>query len=192
MAGLRRDQILLPALVGVLVVVAAVIGVAIWRTRGDDTVTLAPPFGATTSTDPDTEARAAALSAYDSYLRAVVEANRRGEAHYDGLALYTGELLRQSIAQSITDNTTKGIYYMGELKNVETRIDSIDLASQPPVASISACLDATNYRLVFRTDNSPVPGTSTGRRYMAGATASMSSNGRWLIIGTIAHADQTC
>jgi hypothetical protein len=184
----RRDQLLLPILVGVLIVVAGVIGLAIWRSRGDDQVTLPDAVAASPSTDPD---RIAVLAAYDGYVRASVEANRRGEPRYAGLELYAGELLRAQIANGISQHIAAGNYYQGELKS-EATVASIDLQSNPPVATISACMDATNYRLVNRTDNSPVPGASAGRRYMATASAAMNTNGRWLITGTAAHTDQSC
>lgn len=185
----RRHHLFLLSLLAVLVMVAGVIGSAVWqaRDRGEGTL----PAGVDTSLDPLADARAAVLAAYDSYIRASVEANRRGDPDYGGLELYTGGLLRAQVAQGIISHNENGRYYAGELKS-EASVDSIDLDAEPPTATISACMDATDYRLVYREDDTPVPGTNEVRRYMAAATATMSTDGRWLITASVAYADQPC
>lgn len=191
MVRLRREQLLLPALIGVLVVLAAVIGVAIWRARDGAAVTLPTTIGGSTPADPESEARSAVLAAYDGYIRATVEANRRSDPSYGGLELYAGDLLRLQTANGVSRHAADGVYYAGDLTSTAT-IDSINLNADPPTATISACMDAMSYRLVYRKDNSPVPGASAGRRYMAAATATKNSGGRWLITSAIAHTDKSC
>jgi hypothetical protein len=188
-ARVRRDQVLLPSLLAVLVVVAGVVGVAIWRTRDRGGAGL--PALVDASPDPLAQARTAILAAYDGYLRASVEANRRGDPSYDGLPMYIGDLLRAQVSQGIIAHNASGSYYTGDLKS-ETKVDSIDMDAKPPTATLSACMDATNYQLVYRKDNSPVPGTNAGRRYMAAATATMNQDGRWLITAAVARTDQPC
>jgi hypothetical protein len=188
MARPRRDQVLVLSFTAVLMVVVGVIGLTMWRTR--DRGAVAQP-GAETSLDPLVETRAAILAAYDGYIRASVEANRRGDPSYGGLELYTGDLLRAQVAQGIITHNENGRYYAGELKS-EATVDSVDLDADPPTATISACMDATDYRLVYRENDSPVPGASAGRRYMAEATATMSTDGRWLIIAAVARTEQPC
>ena len=186
----RRDRYLLLGLLSLVMVVAAVIGLTVWRARGQGGETPLPA-GVDTSVDPLAEARADVLAAYDGYIRAAVEANRRGDPSYGGLELYAGELLRAQVAQGINSHSESGSYYAGELKS-EATVDSIDLDADPPTATISTCMDATNYRLVYGADDSPVPGASAGRRYRAEATAMMNTDGRWLIIATVARTDQPC
>lgn len=185
----RRDQVLVLSCLAVLVAVAAVIGFTVWQARDQGEVTT--PGEADTSLDPLAETRAAILAAYDGYLRAAAEANRRGDPDYGGLELYTGDLLRLEVAQGIVSHNEAGRYYIGELKS-EATVDSIDMDADPPAARISACMDATDYQLVYREDNSPVPGASAGRRYMAEAIAMMNTDGRWLITASVAHTDQPC
>ncbi|MBX6749191.1 MAG: hypothetical protein IRY85_05870 [Micromonosporaceae bacterium] len=173
----------------VLVVVAGAVGLAIWNARDQEEV--AEPTGLETSFDPLGETRAEILAAFDGYLRAATEANRRGDPYYDGLELYTDGVLRLQITQSIISRNEDGSYYIGELKS-EATVESIDLDAEPPTATISACIDATDYRLVYREDNSPVPGAGPWRRYMAEAIATMNTDGRWLIVANAAQMDQPC
>jgi hypothetical protein len=189
MARPSRDQVLILSFAAVLVVVVGVVGLAIWNARGRGEAT--QPTAVETSFDPLDETRAEILAAFDGYIRASVEANRRGDPYYDGLELYTDGVLRLQVAQSIISRNDDGSYYIGELKS-EATVDSIDLDADPPTATISACMDATNYHLVYREDNSPVPGVSARGRYKAEATAMMNSDGRWLIVASVAHLDQSC
>lgn len=189
MARLSRDHVLIPVFAVVLVAVLGVVGLAVWnaRDRGEG----AAPVGLETSFDPLAATRAEILAAFDGYIRASVEANRRGDPYYDGLALYTDGVLRLQIAQSIMTHNDNGRYYLGELKS-EATVESIDMDADPPTATISACIDATDYHLVYREDNSPVPGAATGMRYKAEAIATMNTDGRWLIAASAAHRDQAC
>jgi hypothetical protein len=190
MARPRNDQLLLLGFVAVLLLVVGVIGLVVWRARGGGEVT--GPAGLETSADPLAEERAAVLTAYDGYVRAAVEANRRGDPSYDGLDLYTGGVLRLQVAEGITQHNEGGRYYSGELKSEAATVDSIDLNADPATATISACMDDTEYVLVYRADDSPVPGMSAGGRYKAEATATKNTDGRWLITAAVAHWDQAC
>jgi hypothetical protein len=188
-AGPRRDQVLLLSLLAVLAVVVGAIGFAVWqgRDQGGD----AAPLVVDTSSDPLDATRADIIAAFDGYLRVTAEANHRGDPYYDGLGLYIDALYGLKIAQGIIERNDNGTYYAGELK-AEAAVESVDLDAEPATATISACMDATDYHLLYRRDDSPVPGVNALTRYPAEATAMLSDDGRWLIVETTARLEETC
>jgi hypothetical protein len=185
----RRDQVLLLSLLAVLAVATGIIGLAVWQARdgGAD----AAPSVVETSPDPLAETRTEIIAAFDGYLRVTAEANHRGDPYYDGLGLYIDAVYGLKIAQGIIERNDAGTYYAGEL-TAEATVEAVDLAAEPATATISACMDATDYRLVYRVDDSPVPGLETLTRYPAEATAMLSAGGRWLIVSTTARLEETC
>jgi hypothetical protein len=188
-AGPRRDQVLLLSSLAILAVVAGTVGFALWqaRDRGAD----AAPSVVDTSSDPLDATRADIIAAFNGYLRVTAEANHRGDPYYDGLALYIDAVYGLKIAQGIIERNDSGTYYAGEL-TAEATVESVDLDAEPATATISACMDATDYHLVYRTDDSPVPGVNALTRYPAEATAMLSADDRWLIVGTTARLEETC
>lgn len=67
----------------------------------------------------------------------------------------------------------------------------VSLDTVPATVEIQDCLDATDYKLVYAKTRKVVPGTGAGR-HLATATATRSSDGRWLISAGVAHEDQPC
>jgi hypothetical protein len=143
------------------------------------------------STDPETAAAVkSALTAYAGYLAASREAERSGNPLHPDLPKYLADPLLTRVRLAIRDAKEHGAMRTGTLISDPTVTD-VSLDTVPATVSIQDCLDATGYRLVYRKDNSPVPGSANGR-YLATATATRYADGRWLISAGAAYEDQPC
>ena len=135
------------------------------------------------------------LDAYHGAVDAMVAAQRDGDRDHPDLTLYYGDgtpALRD-VRFSIDRHDQRGTYYEGDLEVVTAAVTELELTGDPPIATISACLDDTDYRLVNRGDGSPVPDTTTGGRYSVTSTALLHEpDDQWYIVETIAHWDEPC
>ncbi|MFF5172590.1 hypothetical protein ACFY3U_08155 [Micromonospora sp. NPDC000089] len=158
-----------------------------------DTVGPAVGRADATPTTPSAAERAAeqaALAAYAGYLDASREANRTSDPRHPALTRYLADPLLTRVRVAIGDARRHGAVRTGTLRSAPT-VTAVSLDANPQTVEIQDCLDATGYRLVYARDKRVVPG-STGRRYLATATATRYPDGRWLINTGAAHQDQPC
>lgn len=146
---------------------------------------------ATTDAAPETAAASkAALAAYTGYLDAAREAEKSANPLDPALKKYLADPLLTQVRLAIRDAKEHGAMRTGTLIS-DPRVTDVRLDTVPATASIQDCLDGTGYRLVYTKDKSVVPGSTSGR-YLATATATRYSDGRWLISAGTAHQDQPC
>ncbi|MER5456879.1 hypothetical protein ABT008_19015 [Micromonospora sp. NPDC002389] len=178
-----------------LVAVAAVGTTTACGGAQETTTTTAPERrGTPTDTQRVAEEKAAekaALAAYAGYLTASRTASRRSDPQYPELTRFLGDPLLTRVRLSLVKARDNGAVSAGTIRS-DPAVTSVNLDASPPTVEIQDCLDATGYRLVYRSDEKKtVPGTR-GSRHLATATAMRYPDGRWLISTGAAHRDQPC
>src|SRR5690554_5897431 len=125
--------------------------------------------GARTETAPtptlDPEAAAAVeeiLTAYRGSVEASVTASRASDPFHPVLDRYLAGAARALVGRYVRQAQEDNLYYDGELRIVSATVTKIDLAAQPPTATVEACLDNSDYRAVDRDTDAPVTGTVEG------------------------------
>jgi hypothetical protein len=68
----------------------------------------------------------------------------------------------------------------------------MDLETDPPEATIEACLDYSGYQLVHREDDSPVPDAEPVGRVTVVAEAVNGPDQRWYLLTHTPHWDDEC
>jgi hypothetical protein len=174
---------------------AAAVLAALVGCSGGDGDDLPPPAS------PETEPTATIdpvhqeiLEVYAGSVAAMVAAQRAGDPDYPELTQYFLERTPAytKVQNGITIREADGEYYEGDIEVVSAEVTELDPEATPPEASITACLDRSDYQLVNREDNSPVPDAVHIERYTVTATAWSGEDGRWFIAETEEHWDQTC
>ncbi len=137
----------------------------------------------TSSVDPDTAAAIEQiLAAYEGAVQASVAAHRAGDPDHPHLDRHLADLARRQVRQAIQDNVDKHLYYDGDLRIVEATVTAIDLDASPPTATIEACVDTTDYRLLNRDTGEPPPGVDQeGGRRLERMQVDRFAHGRWMI-----------
>lgn len=192
-AGLRRAQA-----AGALAVVAGfAAGVA--GCAGDDTDDLPPPPStplpaATRSAPTGNPVHLEILDVYRGSIEAMVIAQRAGDPDHPAL---TRHFLARTpahlqVLNGINLHESRGEYYEGTVEVVSAEVTDLDLEAAPPEATVSSCLDDSEYRLVSRDDDEPVPDAEPGGRYTVTSTAWIGDDDQWYIVDTEEHWNEPC
>ncbi|MFB9234879.1 hypothetical protein ACFFWC_04920 [Plantactinospora siamensis] len=136
------------------------------------------------------DAKRAALAAYAGYLSASRRAEQRGDPTSPELRRYLADPLLTQVRVMVREVHAHGATRIGTMRS-NPEVTTVSLADDPATVVIQDCLDATGYRLVYRRNSAPVPG-STGGRHLVTATATRYPDGRWLISDGAAYQDQPC
>nr|WP_232534396.1 hypothetical protein [Plantactinospora sp. KBS50] len=137
-----------------------------------------------------TDAKRAALTAYAGYLSASRRAEQQGDPFAPDLRRYLADPLLTQVRVTVRQVREHGATRTGTLHS-DPEVTTVSLDTNPATVLIQDCLDATGYRLVYRRNSAPVPG-STGGRYLVTATATRYPDGRWLINTGASYRDQPC
>jgi hypothetical protein len=151
-----------------------------------------PTDAATPSVATDPPDAGEILAVFDGYRRALRAANESGtDSPTEELRKYLADpLLTEAVAQ-LHRNRLRGVYYAGNSVAIEPRVTEVRAEANPPSASLVTCIDNTDYRLVYRSNNSPVAELSGNRRLMASYTATNVAGHGWRISDS-ASLDQPC
>lgn len=182
----------------VALAVATFLAVSVTGCNGDDTGSLPPPpatdpaaAGSQTTVDP---AHQPILDAYRGSVQAMVAAQAAGDPDHPDLARYfaEGTPAFSNVEGGVDRHIARGTYYAGDLVVASADVTDLDMSTTPPEAVIESCLDSTNYRLVRREDNTPVPDAEPGRRYLVISKALLNTDDRWYIVETQAEWETEC
>jgi hypothetical protein len=178
-------------------VMTAVLALPTAACVGGDDVDLPPPAspvdgpGTPGPTDPTHQA---ILDTYYGSVAAMVAAHEAIDPDHPELKRYYIERTPalETIQRVINRHGPHGAHYSGDLVVVSATVTDVDLESTPALATIEACLDDTNFTLVFEADGAPVPSTEPGGRYSVTATALLGTDGNWYIVEFTSHWDEPC
>jgi hypothetical protein len=151
------------------------------------------PVSPTPSVDASVAAATeAAVAAYSGYFHAYAAAAAKANPDDPNLATYIGGgllLLSQHNLRNLKDH---GAVELGDVKTAVTG-SSVNLGASPPTVTVQACVDYTDYRLVYRSNQSPVPNSALKlKRYTTTATVNLFADGRWRVAADTPHRDTPC
>lgn len=170
------------------VLVALLVGAC--SSPGEATPPVTAPSTAASAGPDAAAASKAALAAYDGYLAASREASADPDPSHPALVKYLADPLLTRVRDTVRDLKTHGAVRTGKMVS-DPRVSALDLTADPPTVSIQDCIDSSGYKMVYAKSKKPVPGAAGGR-YVATATATLYSDGRWLISDGAVHQDQPC
>jgi type IV pilus biogenesis protein CpaD/CtpE len=126
------------------------------------------------------QARTQILTVYTGYQQAVMAASLKGDYQAKALAQYTAEPLLGQTRNSIYQIKQAGLVNKG-VRRWSPQITDIQLDGTPPTATIEDCTDTSEWIVVSRKTDKPVPAPS-GRptKYLVTSTAKKVS-GKWYI-----------
>jgi hypothetical protein len=132
------------------------------------------------------------LAVFDGYRTALRTANESGtDSPTEELRKYLADpLLTEAVAQ-LHRNRLRGVYYAGASVASDSKVTDLQADGQPPTATILTCVDNSSYRLVYRSNGSPVPVPSGNRRSRASYTATYIGGQGWRISDSTS-LDQPC
>lgn len=178
---------------GRLGLAAALLAALVGCSGGDDDLPppASPEAEPTATIDP---VHQEILDVYAGSVAAMVAAQRAGDPAYPELTQFFLERTpaHTKVQNGITINEADGEYYDGDIEIVSAEVTELDPEATPPEATIRACLDRSDYRLVNREDNTPVSDAVHVEHYLVTATAWSDPDGRWFVAETEEHWDQTC
>ena len=179
---------------GRLGLTAAVLAVLVGCSGGGDDDLPPPASPAPEQTATIDPVHQEILDVYAGSVAAMVAAQRAGDPEYPDLTQFFLERTpaHTKVLNGITIQEANDEYYDGDIEVVSAEVTELDPEATPPEATIRACLDRSDYRLVNREDNSPVQDAVNVEHYLVTATAWSDEDGRWFIAETEEHWDQTC
>lgn len=122
------------------------------------------------------------LIAYEGAVQASMTAHRAGDPDHPHLDRHLAGEARRQVRLAIRNTVDDHLYHDGELRIVEATVTAIDLDSSPPTATLEACVDNTDYRLVDRDTGEPPPGMDhQGGRRLERMQVDRFAHGRWMI-----------
>ena len=181
----------------VAVMVAATFAVA--ACTGKDAIpaststTRAGSASPTPSVDPGVAAATqAAVAAYNGYFTAYAAAAATANPDDPNLATYIGGPLLSLSRHNLRTLKDHGAVELGNVKTTVTS-STANLTASPPAVTVQACVDYTDYRLVYQSNQSPVPNSALKiKRYTTTATVNLFADGRWLVAADAPHRDTPC
>ncbi|MFI5840185.1 hypothetical protein ACIA8K_10820 [Catenuloplanes sp. NPDC051500] len=149
-----------------------------------------PPSAASTETTERSAAAEAAMAAYTGYMDAAQKASAIPDPRYPDLRKYLADPLLGRVQAGISLLQREGAIRQGRLVTNPT-VTVVDLESTPRTVQIQDCVDGTDYKMVYKTTRSAVPGKQNVR-YVATATATFYPELGWLVSQGLSHEDQPC
>ena len=186
------------ALIGLTVGTVAVVSLVACGRVADpgsptSSATSAPPVSASpTLSAAEQDVADRAVAAYKGYFAAYAAAAADANPDDPKLTEYVGGALLSLSQHDIRMLKNHGAVELGHPKTTVTAV-KVDLTPSAPTVTIEACVDYSDYRLVYKDSQSPVPNSSLAQtRYATTATVELFLDGRWLVSGDLPHRDAPC
>jgi hypothetical protein len=181
----------------VIVSMPIVLAISVAACSGDDTPSgplgTDAPASTTPAVAPSVVAlQGEALRVYRGYLGALTAANTAGDINAAPWGDYVGQPLLAETTFYMQQSFRAGNYYKGAIKPLDLKVTAVELTTQPKTMSIAGCLDYSDYNLVKRAGDTPVPGAKTYGHVPITATVSQFVNGQWLLTASNSAWDKTC
>ena len=191
-----RSRVLIAAAITTLVVVAAVIGVAIWRARGSGS-SAQPDASATvrsaspSASGPEQQAAQQAMAAYNGFREAYISAAATGEYRTTDLAKYAGDPLLLEARLALQIQSQQGIVNQGR-PSWSAHASQVNLGTRPYSVTLEDCFDQTNWQPVYKATGKSAAAGDQAQRYIITSTALLYDDGRWLITESKADRSKSC
>lgn len=136
-------------------------------------------------------AGAAVLSRYRQYQAAYAAASTTSDYKSAELVGFLETPLKQNVVAHLLKLNTAGLVYTGTPQS-NPKVSAVHLTNNPQTVVIEDCYDATNFRQVYKTNNSPVPVGTGGRKYIIVTTATNYGSRGWLFNESTSYSDRPC
>ncbi|MEV7616999.1 hypothetical protein [Streptomyces sp. NPDC089799] len=142
------------------------------------------------SVDPQAAEKASVIATYQAFW----EAQRKvfGSGSMEGTGL---EKVATDKAYSKAETTRKYYVQNGTIMKGEPalspKVSAIDMAAQPPAATITDCVDTTNYVQVYKDSGKPVETLDANRRHII-TSRMLKIGGAWQVRDAEVDRDRTC
>jgi len=132
--------------------------------------------------DPSvTDAEQQARAAYTGYIQTWALASQTADPDNPDLARYAADPLLSLTRHNIRTLRGNGQVQVGAQKATVLSA-KVDLAASPPTVTINACLDYSELKLVYKSNQSPVTGSEIKNpRVSAVVTVAKYTTGQWLV-----------
>jgi hypothetical protein len=152
------------------------------NTPGTPPPTSAPSKSPTPSVDPSVaDAEQQARAAYAGYIQTWALASQAADPDNPDLARYIADPLLSLTRHNIRTLKDIGAVQVGAQTATVQRVE-VDLAAKPPIVTIYSCLDYTNRKLVYKSNQSEVPDSGPGTPKVAAVSkVSLYTSGQWLV-----------
>jgi hypothetical protein len=144
---------------------------------------LAPTSASPTpSVDPSIAgAEQQARAAYAGYIQTWALASQAADPDNPELARYVADPLLSLTRHNIRTLKDIGAVQVGAQTATVQRVE-VDLAGKPPTVTIYSCLDYTNRKLVYKSNQSEVPNSGPGTPKVAAVSkVALYNSGQWLV-----------
>ncbi|MET7879843.1 hypothetical protein ABZS52_23290 [Micromonospora profundi] len=165
---------------------------------GNDKPAVAPspastPFSAATSmavNGEDAEARAAALAAYQNYVRMYVTASNKGDYNAK-LDKFVADPALLTVRQDLLIKFQQGLVTKGQPVSAPA-VSKIDTSQRPFTAEVEDCFDTGRWDVVSKKTGKSVRTTGQATRYVVIAKAELFDDGQWRIREVSAQRERPC
>ncbi|WP_281901520.1 hypothetical protein [Phytohabitans aurantiacus] len=125
-----------------------------------------------------------ALAAYEGYIQTYALASQAADPDDPNLARYVADPLLGQSRRNIRKLKDIGAVQLGAQKASVVRSEA-NLSAKPPAVTIFSCLDFSDMKVVYRSNQSPIPGFSISKtRAPAVVTVWQYETGQWLVNAT--------
>jgi len=171
-------------------VLALVVAFAIAGCTSEDTPPVATPSQTARPTaqaskaDPGAAAEQQAVAAYNGYIQTYALASQAADPDDLNLARYVADPLLSQTRRNIRKLKDIGAVQVGAQKASVVRSE-VDLSAKPPTITIYSCLDFSEMKVVYKSNQSPIPGFSISKtKAPAVVTVWQYETGQWLVNAT--------
>ncbi len=136
----------------------------------------------TPSVDPSVaDAEQLARAAYTGYIQTWALASQAADPDNPDLARYVADPLLSLTRHNIRKLKDIGAVQVGAQKATSQSVQ-VDLKASPPTVTIKSCLDYSSMKLVYKSNQSPVPnGAPKTPKVSAVSKVTLHTTGQWLV-----------
>jgi hypothetical protein len=150
--------------------------------------------GAASPTPPADPERGPVLAAFEGFIAASNAATTGGDPAHPGLARYADGQALIEIREGIRRENSLGRRYLGGVVIVSVEVTQFDPQARPPepAATVTACLDISDYLLVEGDGQEPVENHRVAERFVSISELWRASGGGWVVMTVEPQWEQRC
>ncbi|MFC0533921.1 hypothetical protein [Phytohabitans kaempferiae] len=124
------------------------------------------------------------MAAYNGYIQTYALASQAADPDDLNLARYVADPLLSQTRRNIRKLKDIGAVQVGAQKASVVR-NEVDLSAKPPTITLYSCLDFSDMKVVYKSNQSPIPGFSISKTNApAVVTVWQYETGQWLVNAT--------
>ncbi|MEV0881370.1 hypothetical protein AB0I85_26455 [Micromonospora echinofusca] len=158
--------------------------------ESDPTSTAAAASPSPTANAEDTEAGAAALTAYQNYVRSYVTASNKGDYNAK-LDRFVADPALLTVRQDLLIKFQQGLVTKGEPVSAPA-VSKVDTSRRPFTAEVEDCFDTGKWDVISKKTGRSVRIEGQATRYVVIAKAELFDDGRWRVREVNAQRERRC